>query len=385
MLQQIPILWKTEQRYINSRLFYLFILSGVGMGVLHAYLDTFVFFAGTGTFFDFLFLNVPAPEALSRTLVLTLFVVLGYFVSKKSYRLEHEKALLEHSLNKSPEAIYWLDKKGKFYYVNCSAAEILGYSTDEFKSLTTVDLHKNDPAYTAETWPNRWKLLQEKKVLQYETQLSRKDSSVIDVEIVAKLVIHHKREFFVAYARDIGKRKAKEKKIIRLNRELEELASRDKLTGILNRSKFEDFLQQSLAEYKRYSKGIGVIMFDIDHFKSVNDTYGHIIGDSVLKQLAALVQDLIRESDIFARWGGEEFVILLPHSTLDEAHIVANKIHTGIEKHQFKSIGDLTVSIGVAAANRNDNSESLFLRVDRALYRAKESGRNRVCLAEDSV
>jgi diguanylate cyclase (GGDEF)-like protein len=118
-------------------------------------------------------------------------------------------------------------------------------------------------------------------------------------------------------------------------------------------------------------------MLDLDRFKHVNDTYGHNRGDAVLAQLAQVLQSVIRGSDHPARWGGEEFVIVLPNSTALEAAVLAERIRKAVEKEDFQ-VGALTVSLGVAQLEEIDSPLSLARRADEALYRAKEAGRNRV-------
>ncbi|MFA6630555.1 MAG: GGDEF domain-containing protein, partial [Sulfuricurvum sp.] len=128
----------------------------------------------------------------------------------------------------------------------------------------------------------------------------------------------------------------------------------------------------------REQRPLGVIFFDIDHFKRVNDEYGHLIGDEVLKDIAALVKRRLRKSDIFARWGGEEFIILLPDTPLDESRMIAKTLRIAIELENFENVGRLTCSFGVATLHENESPEGLLQRVDELLYRAKSKGRNRV-------
>jgi diguanylate cyclase (GGDEF)-like protein len=133
-----------------------------------------------------------------------------------------------------------------------------------------------------------------------------------------------------------------------------------------------------MARSERYQSPLSLILFDIDHFKSVNDTYGHSAGDNVLKRLAKRVQANIRETDIFARWGGEEFVILAPGLFIMEAVQFAEKLRRNIEELDFTKPQKITLSFGVAAFKKGDSSTILINRADEALYRAKENGRNQV-------
>lgn len=159
--------------------------------------------------------------------------------------------------------------------------------------------------------------------------------------------------------------------------ELEKLAVIDQLTGIANRRKIDEEISQLLDECR---KGIcvSVLMFDIDFFKKVNDTYGHLIGDSVLKELTSVVSGEIRETDLLGRWGGEEFVCLFDRMPMKDAMTVAERIRAEVDRHSFSGAGHITISIGVVEARPEDTSDTLFMRLDEALYRAKRNGRNRV-------
>lgn len=164
--------------------------------------------------------------------------------------------------------------------------------------------------------------------------------------------------------------------------QLKLLSQTDQLTQIFNRVKFHDSLTREIHRAKRYDTELALIMFDIDHFKKVNDTYGHDVGDNVLVNLTELVKTCIRETDIFARWGGEEFMLLLPHTTLLNASKLAERIRAAIEKYNFPTVGTVTSSFGVTQYVNTDTAETFTKHVDRALYKAKQNGRNRVIAAQ---
>ena len=155
-------------------------------------------------------------------------------------------------------------------------------------------------------------------------------------------------------------------------------AFHDKLTGIFNRAKFneilDEFLNRALEERVKFT----LVMFDIDHFKNVNDTFGHLVGDYVLISLTNIVSHHIRTTDIFARWGGEEFVLILQNTSLENATQVAELLRAKIEESTFEQVGKITCSFGVSEHREAESSKTLLARVDEALYEAKESGRNRV-------
>jgi len=169
---------------------------------------------------------------------------------------------------------------------------------------------------------------------------------------------------------------ANEKEMMAL--ELRKLANTDGLTGIFNRSKIEQALTIEVLRSRRYKHPLSIIMADIDHFKEVNDTYGHNVGDQVLSGIASMIKQHVREVDTVGRWGGEEFLIVCPETTAEGAKKLAEKLRKKIEKHNFKDVGSKTVSMGVAQIEEDDWDEDMIKRADKNLYKAKKSGRNRV-------
>jgi diguanylate cyclase (GGDEF)-like protein len=162
------------------------------------------------------------------------------------------------------------------------------------------------------------------------------------------------------------------------------MAITDSLTLLYNRRYFEMRLDNEFKRSKRYGTAVTIMLIDIDHFKQVNDTYGHTAGDRVLTAVAACISNSLRETEIIARYGGEEFIVILPHTRLPESWIAAERVRKAVENHQtpFQSEGAIrvTVSIGMAQITAEDeNKEAFTRRADGALYRAKQTGRNRVC------
>lgn len=164
----------------------------------------------------------------------------------------------------------------------------------------------------------------------------------------------------------------------------EELSVTDHLTGIYNRAKFELELQKEIDRVKRYaSEPFSVLFFDVDHFKKINDNYGHAVGDRVLQKICQTVGQHMRLTDILARWGGEEFVAILPSTSLESARVVAEKLRVTINTLQIDEMGPISCSFGVGQFDqKKDSFHSVILRVDKAMYQAKANGRNRVELAE---
>lgn len=168
-------------------------------------------------------------------------------------------------------------------------------------------------------------------------------------------------------------------KIKVLSDQLSKIAYTDSLTHIYNRLHFAHFLDAEIDKVERYGGTFSIIFFDLDHFKAVNDTYGHPTGDEVLEQITKIVSSANRSADIFARYGGEEFIILAPETDARGALIHAERLRNDIEKFEFKTVGHITSSFGVTEFKPGtDTLEKLLDRVDIALYQAKDFGRNRV-------
>ena len=165
-------------------------------------------------------------------------------------------------------------------------------------------------------------------------------------------------------------------------RNLEDLAATDPLTGAVNRRRFMEHILDEERKAMQGEPGFALVMFDIDHFKAINDDFGHDVGDHVLKELSRLATDSIRAADVLARWGGEEFMVLAVRSDLNRARRLAERLRRNIEGTDFTGVPrPVTSSFGVAAQAPGESVEALVKRVDEALYRAKTGGRNRVVVS----
>ena len=165
----------------------------------------------------------------------------------------------------------------------------------------------------------------------------------------------------------------------RANEKLEQLARHDALTGLANRLYANERLREEFLRMKRTGCCYSVLMIDVDHFKRINDSYGHLIGDQTLRAIATTLRQSNREIDFVARFGGEEFLVILPSTTTEGAACVAEKIRAAVTDMDAGEIGRISVSIGVATASGADNTEEEAVQqADQCLYRAKLKGRNRV-------
>ncbi len=171
--------------------------------------------------------------------------------------------------------------------------------------------------------------------------------------------------------------------VIRLQNQLRELATIDELTGVANRRQLFYLAERALRRAIRFGGSFSLLFYDLDHFKQVNDRYGHPAGDEVLQKISALIQTLLRETDTLARYGGEEFCVLLPETSIESAAVLAERIRQSVETAELTLKSGvslpLTVSVGVAGYQREDTVPSLIERADRAVYLAKQRGRNQVC------
>ncbi|WP_438865171.1 diguanylate cyclase [Neptunicella sp.] len=162
------------------------------------------------------------------------------------------------------------------------------------------------------------------------------------------------------------------------NRKLEYLSTHDSLTALVNRSYFEEIVAKELNRSIRHNTSMCLMLIDLDSFKAVNDTYGHNVGDRVLIKTAQILKKQIRSIDVVGRWGGEEFIILLPDTILSDATALAERICKAVARNNIEPVGKVTCSIGVSVFKNGDSLDNVFLNTDKALYMAKENGKNRV-------
>ncbi len=172
--------------------------------------------------------------------------------------------------------------------------------------------------------------------------------------------------------------KKKVNELYDITQNLEQQASTDVLTGIFNRYKFDEVFDIEVKRAKLNKTPLSLILFDIDHFKDINDTFGHNIGDKALTEVTRVVAKNLKRADIFARWGGEEFAVLAIHTNAEGGRALAEKLRSEIAEMHFEPISSITSSFGVSELEEFDSAEDLLKRADDALYTAKKNGRNRV-------
>jgi len=284
---------------------------------------------------------------------------------------QEQLKLLAQAVEQMDEMVRITDKHGIITYVNEAMLSHTGYTKEDLIGHK-IGMFKSGFHHQS-FYEDLWDTIMSGKTFKAVFTNRKKDKKLYyEEEIITPIMdTEGSIQNFVATSQDITERVLMEEK-------LQKLATVDSLTGIYNRYKTNEEIEIEIGRNKRYDEKFALAMFDIDHFKRVNDTYGHEIGDYVLQEISAIVTKEIRESDRFGRWGGEEFMLILPKLNKAEALHVSEKLRNKIESHDFKDVGRITISIGVSVFGSSDSKESLLKRVDNALYRAKDEGRNRV-------
>ena len=299
--------------------------------------------------------------------------VASYFIEKSHRNLftakrksDEFKFMVENAQDSI--AVFDLDNM-KYRYANkiaigctgCSSEKIIGKSISDVHPELSYDVIKSikQRLDTEGSFSEVYKLYDKEKEAFYYAH------------VVIQYGFFEGEKVIITFSSDATPQKEAEMK-------LQDMALQDALTGLSNRHNFDETSKQQINLALRYKHPLSLIICDIDHFKKINDQFGHLEGDQVLKHIADTIRNTVRESDIVARWGGEEFAILLPNTDQEDAHMVAEKIRENVEMLHIDKIGKVTLSCGSATFQKDDTQMTWFHRADTALYRAKEAGRNQV-------
>ena len=271
------------------------------------------------------------------------------------------------------DAIILGDSVGNIIFWNTSAQRIFGYTEEEIAGNPLTILMPEQYRTGHQKGLERVKSTGESKYFGRITEMQglRKDGTVFPIELSVSMWKAGEGLFYSGIIRDITRRKE-------LENELARTATTDTLTQAYNRTKFHEVIKIEFERAKRYDHSLSLIMFDIDHFKKINDTYGHAAGDYVLQTLTQIVMENLREIDCLVRWGGEEFVVITPETDVASAEVLAERIRKAIEGYRFELTSTVTISLGVTQYRKNDSDDSFIKRADDAMYTAKGKGRNRV-------
>lgn len=260
----------------------------------------------------------------------------------------------------------------RFVYANNAYVQTVGYSLDELKTMTPLDMVE----------PEDRELIEQRMIMRLSGEL-REQTIYQNLRIRTKS--GEKRWCYIAIdtvkyqgkwtglgtAIDVTERKLMEQ-------QLERAAQTDALTGLYNRLKFDEIMAHEMASAMRHTIAFSVIYIDIDFFKTINDTFGHDVGDTILKEISSIIRETIRISDYPFRWGGEEFIIISPNTSIEDARALAERLRERVEINTFVTGEKTTISIGVTQYCLNETIDELIKRADNALYKAKHNGRNRV-------
>jgi diguanylate cyclase (GGDEF)-like protein/PAS domain S-box-containing protein len=293
-------------------------------------------------------------------------------------------------INNIKDIVWELNEDLVFTFVSPNSKDMTGYSAEEL-------LGRRLPDFLVEESKNYLSGLVSRrsdnpaadtagKIDLHDVQFICRDGTVKWVEVSASTVFREGRlTGYIGTTRDISEKKEYERRLNEYiqglevtNADLKRMATVDILTGAYNRRKFEDALKLIIRRSEQHDIPFSLIFFDIDHFKAVNDRFGHKKGDYILRRVSDLASKHIRATDRLFRWGGEEFIILLPGADLKNAVTAADKIRGIIAGNRFGIDMDITVSLGVCEYSAGENADRIVSRLDKALYRAKTQGGNMV-------
>ncbi len=277
------------------------------------------------------------------------------------------------------DIFYQTDMHGNITDISPSITKYTGYSREELIGKPVASVYFN--------LEDRDKILEMTRetgeVIDYEIVIKAKNDRQVQMSLHAHFLhdVEGNPAGVEGVMRDITERKQVAAQLKQLNERLSRQATTDPLTRVANRLKFNDVLNTEIRRATRFNTSLSLVMFDVDDFKKINDSYGHHVGDNVLRELAALVAQNVRINDLFARWGGEEFMIMVTNTPIDHVRHYAEKLRLIIEKHDFPCDHHVTCSFGVAHLGIDENNDRFIQKADIALYRAKGQGRNRVEIA----
>lgn len=282
--------------------------------------------------------------------------------------------LLQMALEATNTGVLITDDDSVILFANHALEVQTGYHANEIVGKTPTALRSGP--HGLDFYQSLWRNLEHGEGFSAVFTNRHRDGSLLHIEQTVTPVRDDAGDatHFISISRDMTQYVAREKA-------LQALAFHDRLTGLNNRSFGEQQLTKAWRQALRYKRPLSVIMADIDHFKRINDTYGHASGDRVLTQFGAALRRSVRGADTLIRWGGEEFLAIIPEADLQTASRLAERIRSTVEEMTDAEVGKITVSLGVAQLKTEESPDQLVRRADQALYAAKAGGRNRVELA----
>jgi len=316
------------------------------------------------------------------------YVVVAAFTLNKTesaeIKLKNSEKRLLAILTATPDPLVIYNNQGETEYINPAFVSRFGWTLDDLKGKRIPFVPVDQMQLTSEKTKE---LFRTKNIVQFETRRLTKHQKAIDVIVSASCIKNQNNDISkaVVILKDISDLKRAKKQLEKLNLRLEHEATHDPLTGSLSRRAILDILEKELTRTKRSNLNLSIGMCDIDHFKHVNDQYGHQVGDDVLCSFVKTIQDTLRSYDFLGRYGGEEFLLIIPDSPLPSEQMVYERVRTKIANHQMETRSGnipITVSIGIVSCQGNETADDVIAKADAALYKAKENGRNQWVVAD---
>jgi len=369
-----------------------------------------------GPQFGFAFVFLPVYLALFMMISRLIINAFSYAEFLRANQLQLQMVALEQAkqalqlseeryrlITEWVEDVIWtLDGWGCYSYLSPSIEKLTGLSPEAFLHQPLAAGLADHSAQMVVRFFEDSLALQEAGLsvepFRAELELLRQDRPNLWCEVTMTGLYGPERQFigYVGVTRDISERKTYEVELrdardaaetanlalLSANAVLHGQATTDPLTGVSNRRHFEQVIEVQIAQSRRFGESLSLAIIDIDDFKSINDRFGHQMGDLVLVALVRLLRAQLRKGQLLARWGGDEFVVMLPHTSAEEARQLAERLRLAISVHVFPVMTRLTGSFGVAGLQAQESSEDLFARVDGVLYAAKAAGRDQVKLSE---
>jgi diguanylate cyclase (GGDEF)-like protein/PAS domain S-box-containing protein len=281
------------------------------------------------------------------------------------------REMLVYALDETSDNVVITDREVRILDVNKAFENHTGYLRDEVRGENPRILQSgmHDRAF----YRRMWDTLESGDVFRATFTDRNKNGRLVHLEETITPVKDENGRIsgYVSIGKDVSER-------VKAENELMRLATTDMLTGLTNRMHFETILREEIERSARYDHPLSLIMMDIDNFKRINDRHGHATGDEVLTHFARLVSANVRTPDTFARWGGEEFMLLTPETDVDQAMTMAEKLRQTVREETFPAVGTVTCSFGVVGVDTEKTPEAAIRQVDDRLYRAKDLGRDRV-------
>lgn len=301
-------------------------------------------------------------------ILLTIVIIVVYKLINKTLGDNHEQMEKYIGMIDNNVITSKTDLDGNINYTSKAFCKISGYLPEELLGKKhSIIRHPDMPN---SVFKELWNTIRMGETWSGEIKNRAKDGSYYWVQSeISPYFEYGQHVGYIAVRQDITNKKL-----------VEEISVRDHLTKLYNRVKIDEEFAKEILRSQRFGHNLSTILIDIDHFKSVNDTYGHLVGDSVLVDMAKILEKNIRSIDILGRWGGEEFIIICPETDTKSAYKLAEKIRQIVEKHQFATIGNKTASFGVSQYIPGETEQQVVDKADKALYKAKEEGRNKVII-----